>query len=434
MNNPFDDKIKQSLENFEMPYDASAWAELEKQLPSTPPAASTGTSSIGKLAAGIALVTATTVGVWYFNSEKPDSEKPETVVETQTEEAIQLTSTEEQTTFTEAEKKVASNEVVENHVAVVDEKALDNSNPVDQTAASQQESVKTEKETQQPTADQTEKSAPSSEIDTESIKPFSAPFKVKFIASDAAVCAGEDISFMNESSKSASKLVWDFGDGAMSSEMNPTHNFALPGNYTVTLSGFNQNDLQTAEYSMTVRVTPIPTPIFNGDRKLSGYEAIPLYRFTTAIPPNETAVWSFSDGTIISGSSAEHLFRDKGTSVATLTVTNAYGCVTEMEHEYETYKDFDLLAPNTFSPNGDGINETFIPVALPEMGIAFEMTIQNPRTGEIVYRTENPSAPWDGTLNNSGQKLDQGLYVWTVVLKDNVVKNRVFNGKIQLQH
>ena len=33
MSNSFDDKIKESLENFEMPYDANSWTEFEKPLP-----------------------------------------------------------------------------------------------------------------------------------------------------------------------------------------------------------------------------------------------------------------------------------------------------------------------------------------------------------------------------------------------------------------
>jgi gliding motility-associated-like protein len=103
-----------------------------------------------------------------------------------------------------------------------------------------------------------------------------------------------------------------------------------------------------------------------------------------------------------------------------------------MDETYDTQKEFDLLAPNTFSPNGDGINESFIPAAIPEMGIEFELSITNPKTGETVYKTSNPSEPWNGKVNNVNPKLDAGVYIWTVVLKDNVVHNKVFNGKINL--
>ena len=103
-----------------------------------------------------------------------------------------------------------------------------------------------------------------------------------------------------------------------------------------------------------------------------------------------------------------------------------------MNQDFTTEK-FNLLAPTAFTPDGDGINETFIPKALPEMCLAFEMTIQNPKTGQIVFRTEEASNQWNGTLNNSGVELENGIYVWTVVLKENVVENRVFSETIQLQ-
>lgn len=54
MSNKFDDKIKEALENFEMPYDAGAWAQLEQQLPaSSPPPAS---NRFWKIAAAIAVI------------------------------------------------------------------------------------------------------------------------------------------------------------------------------------------------------------------------------------------------------------------------------------------------------------------------------------------------------------------------------------------
>ncbi|MGB1318159.1 MAG: PKD domain-containing protein, partial [Flavobacteriales bacterium] len=252
----------------------------------------------------------------------------------------------------------------------------------------------------------------------------------KFLPSSLTICVGEDISFINESSDKSANMVWSFGDGTTKSESDPVHSFVQPGNYTVSLTV--DKGSKTSDYSVNVTVNPAPRPMFSAERKLNGYVAIPLYRFTTATQVSETAIWSFSDGTRIVGNSAEHLFRNEGTASAKLTVTNSYGCSQSMQEEYDLVKGFDLIAPNTFSPNGDGINETFIPAALPEMGVAFEMNITNPRTGQTVYRTSNATEPWNGKANNANPKLESGVYIWTVILKENVVENKVFNGKINL--
>lgn len=430
MNNPFDDKIRQSLENFEMPFDATAWAELEKQLPIDAPFVSNSSSSFGlKVAAGIALVAVTAVAVWYFNADEELAQTQEVTIETTVSTNENVAEVEIERTSkapTQSGAKEKSDEDLIQDIAKVSNTTKFNE-PQTTVEVPQQATPQTSttKEISQ------EESISESKAPVESEKQdISAPLLAKFVPSAIRVCVGEDVVFINESSDMKAVMAWDFGDGSSSSELNPVYSYVLPGKYTAILNA--DNGKTQSQQSVSIVVNPVPTLIFTGEQKLNGYEAIPLYVFATATQPTETAVWSFSDGAKISGNKAEHLFREAGTSVAKLTVTNSYGCVSVTESKYET-AEFNLLAPDAFSPNGDGINEVFIPKALPEMGVAFEMTIQNPRTGEIVYRTENASFPWNGTLNNAGQKLDHGLYVWTVVLKDNVVENRVFNGKIQLQ-
>ncbi len=52
---------------------------------------------------------------------------------------------------------------------------------------------------------------------------------------------------------------WDFGDGATSTEANPSHTFARAGTYTVTLEATNCGG--TVSRTMTVTVTPWENPI-----------------------------------------------------------------------------------------------------------------------------------------------------------------------------
>ncbi len=429
MSNPFDNKIKESLENFEMPYDAAAWTELSGQLPAAG-GSSAASSQIGwKAAAALVAVVATVATVWYFsgtstteiaeNGVTEEAVVPESVVITNNEAPVFIEENSEKSALVDAEETATEKNATENQEYKAEQ-------PV---PATKKIPAPTEKK------ESVSKSESATNEDSDNVNAQPAVFSTEkaltasFIPSSVNLCVGEDITFINETSDKSATMSWEFGDGTVDTELNPAHNYVQPGHYTIKLLA--NNGSKTAEYSVNVTVNPTPMPIFTAERKLDGYTAIPLYSFSTAVQPNQNAVWSFSDGSVIAGTSVNHLFRDAGVSTAKLTVTNNFGCSSSMDQTYET-ADFNLLAPNTFSPNGDGINESFIPAALPVMGVAFEMSITNPRTGEVVYRTGNAAEGWNGNLNNAGTKLESGIYVWTVVLKDNVLKDKVFNGKINL--
>src|SRR5690606_20043830 len=52
-------------------------------------------------------------------------------------------------------------------------------------------------------------------------------------------CFGSATSFALYSGYNLQSAVWDFGDGTTSTELNPTHVYAQPGNYTVTVTAGN---------------------------------------------------------------------------------------------------------------------------------------------------------------------------------------------------
>jgi len=68
----------------------------------------------------------------------------------------------------------------------------------------------------------------------------------------------------------------------------------------------------------------------------------------------------------------------------------------------------DLVAPNTFTPNGDGVNDFFNPTTTGVLSINY-LKIFN-RYGKQVYETKQALMPWDGKLN--GQMQPVGTYYW----------------------
>lgn len=68
-----------------------------------------------------------------------------------------------------------------------------------------------------------------------------------------------------------------------------------------------------------------------------------------------------------------------------------------------------LLVPNVFTPNGDGVNDEFRVLyrSLKE----FNIWVYN-RWGKLVYQSNDPSKGWDGTIN--GRKAAEGAYFYVI--------------------
>jgi gliding motility-associated-like protein len=67
-----------------------------------------------------------------------------------------------------------------------------------------------------------------------------------------------------------------------------------------------------------------------------------------------------------------------------------------------------VTVPTAFSPNGDGRNDVFKPVAKGNF-TKFEFTVYN-RWGQIVFKTNEINRGWDGTMNGFAQSA--GLFTW----------------------
>ena len=76
----------------------------------------------------------------------------------------------------------------------------------------------------------------------------------------------------------------------------------------------------------------------------------------------------------------------------------------------------NIKPPNAFSPNGDGINDTWNINGLKSFGgcTVFIYT----RWGQLVYKSRGYAKPWDGSAN--GRELPFGVYYYVINLKNNI--------------
>jgi gliding motility-associated-like protein len=105
-----------------------------------------------------------------------------------------------------------------------------------------------------------------------------------------------------------------------------------------------------------------------------------------------------------------------GTYIVCLTATNANGCVDSVCHPVVVLDLLSVHVPNTFTPNGDGINEGFMPIFNePQLLTEYEFLIFD-RWGELLWESHTPHQPWDGWYR--GQLVKDDVYVWKLTYKD----------------
>lgn len=81
--------------------------------------------------------------------------------------------------------------------------------------------------------------------------------------------------------------------------------------------------------------------------------------------------------------------------------------ITSQSNYTDIYPNLSVYIPNAFTPNGDGLNDTF-GVKGVDIG-KFELIIYN-RWGEEIFSTNNPNVQWDGRYN--GKDSEQGVYAY----------------------
>jgi gliding motility-associated-like protein len=92
-----------------------------------------------------------------------------------------------------------------------------------------------------------------------------------------------------------------------------------------------------------------------------------------------------------------------------LKAVSTYGCKTVSDTMFvKVYND--IFIPNAFTPNADGVNDTW---NIPALGAYpnFELFIYN-RYGQLIFHTKHTPVAWDGTYQ--GNPCTNGVYTYLI--------------------
>jgi len=220
-----------------------------------------------------------------------------------------------------------------------------------------------------------------------------------FLASDTSICGSECISFFDLSDSTASSWQWSFPGAtpSTSSLQNPANIcYDTPGFYDVTLVAAGGCATDTKVKPAYIETKQLPIVDIGNDTTICTNEPLQL----NAGNPGSTYQWS-------TGEISQTITIDTSGTYG-LRVTHANGCQDSATIVVNIGNCY-LFIPNSFSPNGDGVNDVLFVRASGIKNIL--LRIYN-RWGEKVFETNDITQGWDGTYK--GKELSPGVFVYYI--------------------
>lgn len=242
---------------------------------------------------------------------------------------------------------------------------------------------------------------------------------ITFTVEPDSGCAPLEATFTNTTDPVyvGNSCLWNFGDGSSPEENCGTvvHNYPLAGWYHVKLritTPEGCTDELIAPGAVLVDPKPeakfvfTPNPGTSGDSKLV---------FTATDAHATEFLWTFPDGSTQAERQASYLFPDftSANYQVCLSVADRYGCADTLCDSIPIVVQ-NFWVPNSFTPDGNGINDVFMPGLMGMDPAAFHLRIFD-RWGRLVFETTDPAKGWDGTRN--GDPLATGVYVWRILYR-----------------
>lgn len=144
------------------------------------------------------------------------------------------------------------------------------------------------------------------------------------------------VAFTDQSTGTINAYSWSFGDGATSTEMNPTHDYASPGIYTVILTVNNtfgqENTLTRHDYITATNQPPVAS--FTANKTMGNPPLSVQFTDTSSGEDITSWAWNFGDGTTSTESNPVHVYQNAGLYSVTLTVGNDGGTNSTTRSEY----------------------------------------------------------------------------------------------------
>lgn len=196
------------------------------------------------------------------------------------------------------------------------------------------------------------------------------------------------------------------------------------GKYSVTLSVKNPSTgcINRLTKPNWIEVYPKPMASFYPDPRTTSI-LDPNFNFVNTSQGATGYYWDFGDPAALNGTNnsivtnPSHGYIYTGTYLVHLVATSIKGCKDTAKTMVEVTPDFALYIPNTFTPDGNGLNDVFQPLGVGIDEDNYRMDIFD-RWGENIFTSNNFRKGWDGTVKGGSKLAEQGVYTYKIMARD----------------
>ncbi|HTA83801.1 MAG TPA: PKD domain-containing protein [Bacteroidia bacterium] len=246
-----------------------------------------------------------------------------------------------------------------------------------------------------------------------------------------ASCRGVTFTYYDSSAINES-YTWSFGDGSTGNTNPISHLFTQSGLYNVTVTVTStQGCSNSATAPANVTIYPTAIAKFIADPREAPITE-PTISFTDGSVNADSWAWDFGDNGSNSHSyerNPKHTYTDTGSYIVHQFTNNTFGCPDTATEVVHILPEFTFYVPDAFSPNGDGLNETFNGKGIGI--IEYDMVIYD-RWGMFLFETHDLYKGWDGTVGGGSKMAQEDTYVYVIKLTDLYKQQHSYIGSVTL--
>lgn len=242
------------------------------------------------------------------------------------------------------------------------------------------------------------------------------------------ICLGKSTT-LTASHSSSNEFHWSSGQNTSSITVSPQ----VTTTYTVTATMIG--NCQVTD-DITVTVLPLPVPSFVASpTEIYVENGVGTVTCTSLSSGDYHLVWNFGDifsnvNILENVEEVTHDYTHSGYYTISLTATDTFGCVDSIKARVSVEVPYFFYIPNAFTPDGDGVNETFAPKGQGVDPDNYQMQIFD-RSGMLIFSTLNPYDYWDGR-NKYGQMCPEGVYIYLIRLVNLNAEDKEYTGTVTL--
>lgn len=250
-------------------------------------------------------------------------------------------------------------------------------------------------------------------------------------------CAPVSFTLQNNSTIAAGTIAsynWNIEGQGNFGVTDPSFTISSPGNYDVQLTATSDMGcVQSISIADYLQVYSVPVAGFNATPQVANLGDAIITFTNTSTPDAIYFNWDMAGLYNTQAPNPVYEFSYADTFLVTLTATTQYGCSDVATGTVIVEDISDVWIANSFTPNGDGLNDTWFPIGrnLSSSVTSIEVMIFN-RWGQLVFESTDPNKPWTGDYKNNKVLCPQGVYTYSVKFVNEKAKEFEYRGQVNM--